>query len=72
MVQKLISQSGILSRRKAEVLILEEKVLINGKYKSLEGYIVFYASRDIEKGEELCYYYGDAYYKLFNKSKVLL
>ena len=45
----------------------KEKVLINGEYKSLEGYIVFYTSRDIEKGEELCYYYGDAYYKLLSK-----
>ena len=44
----------------------KEMVLINNEYKSLEGYIVFYASRDIEKGEELCYYYGDAYYKLLS------
>ena len=46
----------------------KEMVFINGKYKSLEGYIVFYASRDIEK-EELCYYYGDAYYKLLSSCK---
>ena len=36
------------------------------KPKSIEGYIVFYAKRDIKKGEELLYYYGDDYSKLLN------
>jgi len=40
---------------------------------SLEGYIVFYANRDIKVGEELLYYYGDYYANLlsidYNKTK---
>ena len=47
----------------------KDPVCIRGTYKSIEGYIVFYASRNIQKGEELCYYYGDAYYKLLNKNR---
>ena len=37
---------------------------INNQIQSLEGYIVFYANRDIKKGEELLYYYGDDYAKI--------
>ena len=44
----------------------KEKYLIKNQYKSLQGYIVFYANRDIKKGEELLYYYGDYYAKLMN------
>lgn len=39
---------------------------IQGIQKSIEGYIVFYANRDISKGEELLYYYGDYYAQLMN------
>jgi len=37
---------------------------INGILKSIEGYIVFYAKRDIMKNEELLYYYGTFFAKL--------
>jgi len=39
---------------------------IKQQYKNYEGYIVFYANRNIKKGEELLYYYGDAYAKLLD------
>ena len=42
---------------------------INGKKTSVEGYIVFYAGRDIKKGEELLYNYGDDYMKLMGVEK---
>tara|TARA_B100001250_G_C19648616_1_gene721578 strand:+ start:215 stop:682 length:468 start_codon:yes stop_codon:yes gene_type:complete len=38
-----------------------ESVSINSTTQTLEGYIVFYANRDINPGEELLYYYGDYY-----------
>ena len=34
--------------------------------QELEGYIVFYANRDIEKGEELMYDYGSQYKSKLN------
>ena len=34
-----------------------------GKQIDIEGYIFFYASRDIEEGEELLFNYGDSYRK---------
>lgn len=37
---------------------------VNGAPLSVEGYIVFYAGRDIKKGEELLYHYGDEYMTL--------
>ena len=35
--------------------------LKNNQPINLEGYIVFYANRDIEKHEELMYNYGEEY-----------
>ena len=46
---------------KSYYLTNPEIYTINQQPKSLEGYIVFYADRDINKGEELMYYYGDQY-----------
>lgn len=46
---------------KSYYLTNPEIYTINQQPKSLEGYIVFYANRDINKGEELMYYYGDQY-----------
>ena len=43
----------------------ENYVTKSGKI-NLEGYIVFYSNREIKKGEELMYYYGDAYADLMN------
>jgi len=37
---------------------------VGGAPLSIEGYIVFYAGRDIKKGEELLYHYGDNYMEL--------
>ena len=44
----------------------KENYLREDKKLNLEGYIIFYSNRDIEKNEELMYYYGDAYADLMN------
>lgn len=44
----------------------KEDYIKNNKKVNLEGYIVFYSNRDIQKGEELLYYYGDNYAEMLN------
>tara|TARA_B100000674_G_C37969776_1_gene976368 strand:- start:579 stop:1043 length:465 start_codon:yes stop_codon:yes gene_type:complete len=44
----------------------KEHYIKNTQTINLEGYIVFYAKKDIQPGQELLYYYGDAYAKLLN------
>ena len=44
----------------------KENYIRGDKKLNLEGYIIFYSNRDIEKNEELMYYYGDAYADLMN------
>ena len=44
----------------------KENYMRGDKTLNLEGYIIFYTNRDIKKGEELMYYYGNAYADLMN------
>jgi 23S rRNA pseudouridine2605 synthase len=63
-IQKLISQSGVASRRKAEELILEGKVFINGK-KAKIGVSASFDDKIIVNGKLIKK--QDNYYFLLNK-----
>jgi SET domain-containing protein len=54
------NNENVMSSRLSNKEIYE----IQGEPVSIEGYIAFYAGRDIKKGEELLYHYGNDYMKL--------
>ena len=51
---------------KSYFLTNKENYMRGNNTLNLEGYIIFYTNRDIKKGEELMYYYGNAYADLMN------
>ncbi len=69
-LQKLIANSGFCSRRKAEELILNNKVKVNGKIVSELGFKASYSDEIIVEGNLISY--EEKVYYLMNKPRGVL